>query len=188
MQPGLDELEWRQPEARQRLYELTRNAETIATLRFEKRSGSLATGQYGKDQWTLKRTGFLSPRVLIREIGSDQELAIFTPTWTGGGWLTFTSGRRYHLRSTNFWQTEWAFEAVDGAPVIILTGPHGVFKQGGHATRAKHPAAGRLKNPTDNLQQRALAGAIRPQEREYLPLLDAQIDIAQSPKLSFLFP
>jgi hypothetical protein len=146
MQPGLDELEWRQPEARQRLYELTRNAETIATLRFEKRSGSLATGQYGKDQWTLKRTGFLSPRVLIREIGSDQELAIFTPTWTGGGWLTFTSGRRYHLRSTNFWQTEWAFEAVDGAPVIILTGPHGVFKQGGHA-RVSESAASLPETP-----------------------------------------
>ena len=150
MQPGLDELEWRQPEARQRLYELTRSGESVATLRFEKRSGSLATGQYGNDQWTLKRTGFLSPRVLIREIGSDQELAIFTPTWTGAGWLTFTSGRtsgrRYHLRSTNFWQTEWAFEAVDGAPVIILTGPHGVFKQGGHA-RVSESAASLPETP-----------------------------------------
>jgi hypothetical protein len=141
MQPGLDELEWRQPEARQRLYQLTRSGETIATLRFAKHSGSLATGEYGNDQWTLKRTGFLAPRVLIREIGSDQELAIFTPTWTGAGWLTFTSGRRYHLRSTNFWQTEWAFEADDGTPVIILTGPHGVFKQGGHAKVSESAAS-----------------------------------------------
>jgi hypothetical protein len=141
MQLGQDELEWRQPEARHRLYQLTRNGETIATLRFEKFSGSLATGEYAQKQWTLKRTGFLSPRVLVREAGSEVDLAIFTPGWTGQGWLMFNSGRRYHLRSTNFWQTEWAFDAEEGSPAVILTGPHGVFKQGGRATVTESSAS-----------------------------------------------
>jgi hypothetical protein len=138
---GQDELEWRQPDALHRLYQLTRNGETIATLRFEKCSGSLATGEYAQKQWTLKRTGFLSPRVLVREAGSEVDLAVFTPNWTGKGWLAFANGRRYQLRSTNFWQTEWAFEAEDGSPTVILTGPHGVFKQGGHATVTESAAS-----------------------------------------------
>ena len=141
MQPGQVELEWRQPEALQRLYQLARNGDVIATLRFEKRSGSLAAGQYGQSNWTLKRTGFLAPRVLVREAGSDIDLAVFTPRWTGSGWLAFASGRRYQLRSTNFWQTEWTFEAEDGTPVVVLTGPHGMFKQGGHAKVSESAAS-----------------------------------------------
>ena len=141
MQLDKCELEWRQPEARHRLYQLASNGQTIATLRFEKCSGSLATGEYAQKQWTLKRTGFLSPRVLVREAGSNIELAVFTPGWTGSGWLSFASGGRYHLRSTNFWATEWAFEAEDGSPIVLLTGPHGLFKHGGHASVTESAAA-----------------------------------------------
>jgi hypothetical protein len=132
MQLNQAELEWRQPEALHRSYQLTQNGDAIATLRFEKYGGSLATGEFGQAQWTLKRTGFLSPRVLIRQTGSDQDLATFTPTWTGSGWLALNSGRRYQLKSTNFWATEWQFQAEDGSPMVQITGPHGLFKQGGH--------------------------------------------------------
>lgn len=140
LNPG--EFEWSQPEAFRRLYQLTNqltgDGQAAGTLRFEKLGGSLATAQYGADFWTLKRTGFLSPRILIRQSGSEQDFAVFTPTWTGGGWLVFClgcdSGRRYQLRSKNFWATEWAFEAEDGTPAVLLTGPSGFLKHGGHAT------------------------------------------------------
>jgi len=127
------ELEWRQPDSRHRRYELAANSQLIATLRFEKLGGTLATGECGPNRWTFKRTGFLSPKVSIRVAGSDNAIAMFAPSWTGSGWLAFDSGRRYHLRATNFWATEWAFESEDGTRVIALFGPHGVFKQGGHA-------------------------------------------------------
>jgi hypothetical protein len=107
---------------------------------------SLATGQCGESKWTFKRAGFLAPRVLIREAGSDVEIAIFAPRWTGSGWLAFNSGRRYHLRQTNFWGTEWAFEAEDGSPLVILSGPHGLCKQGGHL-RVLEQAAGVTETP-----------------------------------------
>jgi hypothetical protein len=141
MPVGEDEMEWCQPETLHRLYQLTRNGETIATLRFEKYGGSLATGEYAQKQWTFKRAEFLSPRVLAREAGSEADLAVFTPSWTGRGWLAFASGRRYQLRPTNFWSTEWVFEAEDGTAAVILTGPHGVFKQGGHATVTESAAS-----------------------------------------------
>jgi hypothetical protein len=77
-------LEWRQPRAFERYHELTVGDEITGTLRFEKRCGTLATAEYGGRSWTFKRTGFWSPRVSIREAGSPDDTAIFTPKWKGG--------------------------------------------------------------------------------------------------------
>ena len=96
------ELEWRQPEVLSRFYQLTDNGREIATLRFESSCGSLATGECGQARWTFKRTGFLSPKISVREAGSETNIALFTPGWMGSGWVVFSSGRRYHLRHTNF--------------------------------------------------------------------------------------
>jgi hypothetical protein len=131
------ELEWRQPDACRRVHQLTLDGREVGSLRFETSLGSRATGECGPSKWTFKRTGFLSPRVSVREAGSDSDIAIFTPSWTGSGWVAFSAGRRYHLRPTNFWATEWAFETADGTPAIIVRGPHGLFKQGGYATVAQ---------------------------------------------------
>lgn len=135
------EFEWTQPEALRRLYELSFNGREVATLSFDKGFGSLATGEFGEGKWTFKRAGFLCPRVSVREAGSDADIGIFTPTWTGSGWLTLSSGRRYHLRHTNFWATEWAFEIEDGTTAITLAGPHGLFKHGGYARVSQSVAA-----------------------------------------------
>ena len=127
-------LEWRQPELLRRFYQLTQDGQEIATLRFENSYGSLATGEYGPAKWTLKRTGFLSPKISVREAGSETNLAVFTPGWMGTGWVVFSSGRRYHLRHTNFWGTQWAFESLPGdgrSAVITLSGNQGFLKQGG---------------------------------------------------------
>jgi hypothetical protein len=65
-------------------------------------------------------------------------VALYTPSWHGSsGWLIFNSGRRYYLRPTNFWATEWAFEAEDGTPTVILAAPHGFFRQGAHVRVAE---------------------------------------------------
>jgi hypothetical protein len=140
------ELEWRQPETFRRFYQLTCNGSEVATLRFEKRSGLLATGECGNGKWTFKRTGFLSQRVSVCEAGSDTDLAIFTRSWNGKGSLVFSSGRRYQLRPTNFWATEWAFQSEGESPVVTVSGPHGFFKQGGN-TRAAPSAAGSPETP-----------------------------------------
>ena len=60
--------------------------------------------------------------------------------------MVFSSGRRYHLRHTNFWGTEWAFEAEDGSAAIALSGNRGFFKHGGTAT-VTHSAAGLPETP-----------------------------------------
>lgn len=81
------ELVWRQPETFRRFYQLTCNGSELATVRFEKRSGLLATAECGQRKWTFRRTGFLATRVSIRQAGAETDLATFTPSWTDRGSL-----------------------------------------------------------------------------------------------------
>jgi len=140
------ELVWRQPETFRRFYQLTCNGSEVATVRFEKRSGLLATEECGQRKWTFRRTGFLATRVSIRQAGAETDLATFTPSWTDRGSLVFSSGRRYQLLPTNFWATEWSFQPEGESPVVTLSGPHGFFKQSGN-TRAAPSAAASPETP-----------------------------------------
>ncbi|MGA2135255.1 MAG: hypothetical protein ABSH50_23455 [Bryobacteraceae bacterium] len=140
------QLTWRQAEALRRYFQLMDGEREIASVRFESLGGSRATGQSGGKAWTFKRTGFLSPKITIREPGSDKDIAAFSPGWMGSGWIAFAGGRRFQLRHTNFWGTAWAFEAEDGAPAVLLSAHPGFFKQGGVAT-VTQAAAGWPETP-----------------------------------------
>jgi len=140
------QLEWRQAEFLHRAYQLMDKGQELGLLVFESSSGSRATANCGGHAWTFKRTGFFATRVTVREPGSDDDLAVFTTTWTGGGSVTFNWGPCYHLRKKNFWGTEWAFEGADGTAAVSLSGVHGVFKEGGAASVAPS-AAGLPETP-----------------------------------------
>ena len=126
-------LAWSQPKSFQRFHELTANGETAGSLAFETSLGSLATAAYGHSRWTFKRVGFFSPRITIREAGAPNDLAVFTPTWTGAGSVEFATGRRFRMRSLSFWGTEWAFEDEQGNAIVTLHGPQGILKTGGES-------------------------------------------------------
>ena len=104
---------WQQPHAHERRYELRSGDDTLATLRWEKGCGSLASAESAAGHWTFKRVGLLQPRVTVRAFGSDTEVATFHPTWRGDGTLEFRDGRSVRWVNTNVWHTEWAF-ASDG--------------------------------------------------------------------------
>ena len=63
------EFEWHQ--SARRAYQLLSRGQEIASLRFEKTCGSLATGTQDQDRWTFKRTGFFAPRITVRTNSSD---------------------------------------------------------------------------------------------------------------------
>jgi hypothetical protein len=140
------ELEWRQPEVLSRFYQLTDNGREIATLRFESSCGSLATGECGQARWTFKRTGFLSPKISVREAGlRDQHRAIHARLdGQRLGGLLFRPA--LSLAAHEFRGTEWAFEAEDGTAAIALSGNRGFFKQGGTDT-VTQSAAGLPETP-----------------------------------------
>src|SRR5215510_2121011 len=120
-------LEWRQPSALKRYYELISSDQLAGTLRFEKGIGTLATAECSGQRWTFKRTGFWSPTVSVRAAGSTSDSAIFTPRWKGGGELVFQSGRRFLLKSVRFWGGEWAFETDEGTEIVSAI-PHGIIR------------------------------------------------------------
>ena len=68
---------WHQPQALNRFHQMTVDGREAATLRFVKNwGGSLATAECAQGRWTFKRSGFLSPRITVRECGGvDRDLA-----------------------------------------------------------------------------------------------------------------
>lgn len=127
-QLAAQELVWAQPKATRREYELRTGNDLIATLRFQR--GSLADATFGASHWTFKRAGFWQPRVTVRASGSDQDIALFRPRWTGGGHLEFPDGRSLQLNSANFWQSRWVWQDKDHE-LINIRAHHGLLKAGG---------------------------------------------------------
>lgn len=106
-------LVWAPASTSSRRFELRAGSDVAATLTFDKAVGSLATGRTGAGAWTFKRAGFLQPCVTVRDLGSEYDLAIFRPTWTGSGDVEFARGARVHWRPFGFWNSEWGFVRHD---------------------------------------------------------------------------
>jgi hypothetical protein len=113
-------LYWVQPERFARWFELRTEGQLVATLGWETSCGTLARGEAASGSWTLKRVGFLNPRVTVRESGSEVDLATFWPRWMGDGTLEFAYGKAFRWQSTNFWATDWMFTATDGTPLVAF--------------------------------------------------------------------
>lgn len=111
-------LRWRKAPGQKRTWTLDGGEEALATLRREKAFGTLATGEAAGGRWTFKRVGFFRVRVTIRPEGSDQEIGLFHPRWTGGGELVLADGRRCGWGQTSFWRQEWAFVAGEADELI----------------------------------------------------------------------
>ena len=103
------QLHWVQPKTMERRFELCGDDHLFGSLRFESAFGTLATAELAGVRWTFKRVGFLNPRVTIREAGSNENLAVYWPTFWGDGWLEYVNGSLFHWKSINFWGTAWGF-------------------------------------------------------------------------------
>jgi len=120
---------WSQPSTLQRSYELRDGKRLFGTLEFAKAWGSLATASLANGEWTLKRAGFLRPRVTLRRRGQENDLAVFQPkAWGAEGELQFEGGHIYAWKPTNFWATKFAF--LDGAGRALVT-----FKPGAEESK-----------------------------------------------------
>jgi hypothetical protein len=103
----------------------------VATLRWQKAFGTLATAESPAGSWTFKRSGFWRPQVTARLVGSDNDHGIFEPTWTGSGTLTIVGGPTFRWQGTNFWQTRWAWQTPAGAPLVQFSNQQGFVRREG---------------------------------------------------------
>lgn len=116
------ELLWIRP-ARQFAFELRGGDEVIGHLRWER--SSLAAGDMAGQKWTFKRVGFLQTRVTVRAPGSNENSAVFHPSWTGGGTLDLGPGRQLRFSPANFWRTRYDWIDAPDIPLVHFQG-HGL--------------------------------------------------------------
>jgi hypothetical protein len=110
-------LQWAQPQAKTRFFELRSGNEVVATLSWEKLFGTLATAQTVEKTWTFKRVGFFNARVTVRSPGSEADIAMFKPSWGYGGTLE-VQGRAYTWKKLDFWGNRWGFAWHDGTVLL----------------------------------------------------------------------
>ena len=116
--------QWVQPRAAQNRFELRSGEDLFAEIEFPKWYGSLANAAAAGARWTFKRVGFFNPRVTVRSEGSETDLAVFRPKWTGTeGTTQLAGGAAYTWKTANFWATEYAWLDAAGEPLIL-------YKQG----------------------------------------------------------
>lgn len=123
------ELLWTPVEAVKNSYQLLAGQEVVETLTWQR--GSLAVADIADDHWTFKRAGFWHPRVTVRVAGSESNLAIFLPGWSGAGTLELSSTRHIGWRAANMWHSQWDWQETDGQPLVHFKSRHGWSKQTG---------------------------------------------------------
>jgi hypothetical protein len=110
----------------ERLYEVHSAGDLRATLSFESAFGGTATGLFGGDSWTFRRTGFFGNRVTIRKATSELDDAVYQGNrWSRGGTLTFRDGRRFTAASGK-WESGLSLLAEAGEAVMSFR-PRGFF-------------------------------------------------------------
>jgi hypothetical protein len=113
--------EWIQPKTMERRFELRTGNLLYATLQFTKLTGSLATATSSEGVWTFKRVGFFNPRVTIRKEGSETDIALYTPKWSGAsGNLQLADGPAYQWRHANFWSTRMEWTSPSGTVLVAF--------------------------------------------------------------------
>jgi hypothetical protein len=124
------DLVWVQPARSKQAFELHASDDVVATLQFER--SSLASGESGEQKWTFKREGFWHPQVTVRIPGSDANVAVFKPAWTGGGTLDLPQGRTLHFGAANFWHSQWDWSDVASqAPLVHFKSHAGLLRMEG---------------------------------------------------------
>jgi DNA-binding Xre family transcriptional regulator len=98
------ELKLQQPSALKKEYELRADNELFGMLHWPKALFSLCIAETADGAWTFDRHGFFNPRVIAREIGSEQDMLVYTPNWTGmNGRMEHIDGREFNFQGASWW-------------------------------------------------------------------------------------
>ncbi len=91
----------------------------IALLRWKQKGGSLASAETSERVWTLKRGGFLSPHVTVREEGSSEVRARLTVHLSHHE-IAIAPGRVYRFRRAGMLIPAWKLTTPDGTEVLHI--------------------------------------------------------------------
>jgi hypothetical protein len=101
-------LRWEPERSSSRQFTLKAGTAEVGKLTFTG-CGSLATGRTAAGEWTLKREGFIHPRVTVRRTGSDVTVAILSVSMTGSGAAVIAGLGEYGLQMSGWMQNQLSF-------------------------------------------------------------------------------
>lgn len=113
-------LEWRAIAALDPRFELGDGDEVKASLAFDSPATTRARAETREGTWTFERPGLLSATVHVREVGSDQDLALFHPGLLGPGHLRFGNGVAFSWHHHGLGSGTWSFRGEGGETLVIL--------------------------------------------------------------------
>ncbi len=108
---------------------LTSDGQVYAKVTWANSWGSLATGESGDGRWTLKRVGFLRPRVTVRMEGSQSDLAVVTVDWNGGGNVAFSDASSFSFKRVGFWHSEFVLADSTGRRIFTMKSGSGLRQE-----------------------------------------------------------
>jgi hypothetical protein len=115
---GESELRWRR--TARLTWTVTAGGKAVASLTWARSGDSIARAESAVGDWTLKRAGFLGPRVTVREFESDSDLAVMTMGWRREGTVRFADGASFQVLPRGFWHPEWTVIDARGRKMLIL--------------------------------------------------------------------
>lgn len=115
----LSGLEWHQESTFGQRYHLKSGDSVMAELTFPKVLGTLAEAKTASAAWSFKRRGVFTTVIGARRLGEEREIATYQPNWSSSkGLLKLENGEEFHLKTANFWASEWALATVDGQEML----------------------------------------------------------------------
>jgi hypothetical protein len=123
-------LEWRQPEALSRRYELRSGQRLIGTLKFQNAFSQNASGEIMNQIWHFTRRGVFPPKVMCMRKPKGAAEAVYTPFWSGRAGELQIPGGKLRWESSNVLGNLHSFLDAQRHPVLRVQ-KHGLFKSRG---------------------------------------------------------
>jgi len=112
-------LRWLRTQESPASFSLRSGDSELATLRWNRPGGSLATATTASTTWTLKRAGFLAPTILVREAGSSEPVARLSAHFTRHD-ISVGGGPPYRLRHLTHLVPSWRLTDARGREVLHI--------------------------------------------------------------------
>jgi hypothetical protein len=114
-------LRWQPSVESKESWELRSGDDVVGTVAWQNptRDGTLVVATSADGHWSFKRVGVFIPRVTVRIVGTDTDVATVTPH-LGRSVVDFADGHTVHLLRRGFWHNEFALTQSNGEPLLVF--------------------------------------------------------------------
>ncbi|HXJ89634.1 MAG TPA: hypothetical protein VMS18_22660 [Candidatus Binatia bacterium] len=101
-------------------FELYQESQTVGTLKRPRIWSSEFIADTPGGSWIIRRGGFWGNKGEIRDVASQQQIAVYKSGWGGKGSLVFADGQTFFVLTRGCWHPVWTVTTQAGQPVLEL--------------------------------------------------------------------